>query len=193
MSSWPPQIVCGVVQPAARLDDRELGLAQGTDGPIVAILGLPVLGVREAFGADGLGELPHAALAARQLLLGLLRLLHEALRAPRALLQRGGFERYRLELRELGPHRVVSRRVVAAGPRGELALEVARPPPRARELRAGAIAFLDLRPQLPRPGTGAAVFLEHAVSLGLRIQQLGGRLRELLEPLPEILSVPGDH
>src|SRR5438128_3928273 len=66
-------------------------------------------------------------------------------------------------------------------------------PPRARELRARAITLLDLRPQLPRPGTGAAAVLEHPVSLGLCIQQLGGRLGELLEPLPEVLPVPGDH
>src|SRR2546430_10466076 len=54
-------------------------------------------------------------------------------------------------------------------------------PPRAGELRARAVALLDLRAQLSRPRTGATAFLEHAVSLGLRIEQLGGRLGELLE------------
>src|SRR2546429_9340060 len=56
-----------------------------------------------------------------------------------------------------------------------------------------AIALLDLRPQLSRPGAGAAALLEHAVALGLRIRQLGRRLGELLEALPEILPVPGAH
>src|SRR5207237_764002 len=97
------------------------------------------------------------------------------------------------ELRELGPHGVVPCRVVAGGPRGQPTLEVACPPARAHQLRARAIALLDLRPQLSRPGAGAAALLEHAVALGLRIRQLGRRLGELLEALPEILPVPGDH
>jgi len=37
-------------------DDRELGFAQRPHGPIRTILRLPVLGVREALGANGLGE-----------------------------------------------------------------------------------------------------------------------------------------
>src|SRR2546430_12454517 len=72
-----------------------------------AILPLPVFGVREALGADGVRELPHPALTRRQLVLGVLRILHEPLGASGALLQRGGLERDGLELRELGPHGVV--------------------------------------------------------------------------------------
>src|SRR2546430_16198587 len=58
-------------------------------------------------------EPPPPALPRRQLLLGVLRILHEALGASGALLQRGGLERDGLELRELGPHGVVPCRVVA--------------------------------------------------------------------------------
>jgi len=72
-------------------------------------------------------------------------------------------------------------------------LEVARPPPRAPELRARAIALFSLRPQLSGPRTGATALLEHAVPLGFGIEQLGGWLGELLEPLPEILPVSRDH
>src|SRR5947208_1172570 len=132
------QVVFGAVQLAAGLDDRELGLAQGTHRPIEAILRPPVLGVREALRTDRLGQLPHPTLAGRELLLRLHRLFHEALRAPGALLQSGRLERDGLEFRELGSHGVVSRRVVAGRPCGELALELARPPPRAGELRARA-------------------------------------------------------
>src|SRR5436309_3228965 len=96
-------------------------------------------------------------------------------------------------LRDLGPHAVAPCRVVAGGPPGQPTRAVACPPARAYQLRARAIALLDLRPQLSRPGAGAAALLEHAVALGLRIQQLGRRLGELLEALPEILPVPGDH
>src|SRR5207249_2984511 len=159
----------GAAQLAAGLDHGELGLAERTHGPIVAILGLPVPGVREALRADRLGELPHPALAGRELVLGLLGLLYEPLRAPGALLERGGLEGHRLQLCELGPQRVVSRRVVSGRSRGDPALEVARPPPRARELRARAIARFGLRPQFSGPRTGAPALLEHAVPLGLRI------------------------
>src|SRR5947208_4296262 len=167
------QVLFGAAQLAAGLDHREVGLGQRTNGPIVAILRLAVPGIRKALGADGLGQLPHPALARGQLLLGLLCFLHEAFGAPGALLQRGRLERHRLQFCELGPQRVVPRGVVAGRPRGEPALEVARPPPRAPELRARAIALLDLRAQLPRPSTGVTALLEHAVSLGLRVEQLG--------------------
>ncbi len=128
-----------------------------------------------------------------QLLLGVLRILHEALGASGALLQRGGLERDGLELGELGPDRVVSRRVVARRAGGQAALDLGRPPPRARELRARAIALFQLRPQLARPGGGAAALLEHAVPLGFRVEQLARRRSELLESLPKVLPVPGDH
>src|SRR5207253_10399295 len=146
-------------------------------------LGLPVFGVGDALGTYGVAELRHPALTRRQLLVGVSRILHEALGASAALLERGGLERDGLELRELGPHGVVPCRVVAGGPRGQPTLEVACPPARAHQLRARAIALLDLRPQLSRPGAGAAALLEHAVALGLRIRQLGRRLGELLEAL----------
>src|SRR4029077_275268 len=97
------QVFFGAIQLAAGFDHRELGLAQRADGSIVAILRLAVPGVGEAFGADGLGEVSHPALPGRELLLGLLRLLYEALRAPGALLQRGGLERHRLPPREPRP------------------------------------------------------------------------------------------
>src|SRR6185312_4523449 len=87
------QVVLGAIHLAPSLDDRQLGLAQGAHRPIVAILRLPVFGVREALGADGVRELPHPALTRRQLLLGVLRILHEALGASGAFLQRGGLER----------------------------------------------------------------------------------------------------
>src|SRR2546429_7749798 len=92
---------------------------------------MAVFGVREALGANGVSMLPHPALTRRQLVLGVLGILHEPLGASGALLQRGGLERDGLELRELGPHGVVPCRVVAGGPRGQPAPEVACPPARA--------------------------------------------------------------
>src|SRR4029077_6830276 len=158
-----PQGFFGAIQPAAGFDHRELGLAQRTDGPIVAILRLAVPGVGEALGADGLREVSPPALARRQLLLGLLRLLYEALRAPGALLQRGGLERHRLQLREPGPPRrgagrglapragpapprVLSSRATPGGPRLYRTRGPSPPPPGAFELCARAVALLELGP-----------------------------------------------
>src|SRR3989441_12545547 len=84
----------------------------------------------------------------RELLLRLLRLLHEALGATGALLERRRFERHRLELRELGPQRVVARRVVAGRSRPELALEVPRAAARGRALGRRPMALLRPRPEL---------------------------------------------
>src|SRR2546430_13560148 len=84
-------------------------------------------------------EPPHPALTRRQLVLGVLRILHEPLGASGALLQRGGLERDGLELRELGPHGVVPCRVVAGGPRRQPAPQGACPPARAPQLPPRAI------------------------------------------------------
>src|SRR2546430_8269098 len=106
-----------------------------------AIRYLTVTGVRTAplpFRAGGARAPPPPAPTRRQLVLGVLRILHEPLGASGALLQRGGLERDGLELRELGPHGVVPCRVVAGGPRGPPAPEGPSPPAPAPPLPARA-------------------------------------------------------
>src|SRR5439155_20751876 len=49
------------------------------------------------------------------------------------------------------------------------------------------------RPELSGARARAAVFLDDGVPRRLGLRQLGGRLRQLVEPLPEVLPVPGDH
>src|SRR2546427_2854422 len=58
-------------------------------------------------------------------------------------------------------------------------------PPLSRSLRQ--------RPELSGARARAAVFLDDGVPRRLGLRQLGGRLRQLVEPLPEVLPVPGDH
>jgi len=87
----------------------------------------------------------------------------------------------------------VSRGVVARRPARELALEQRRPPARYRQLRPCPLSLLHPRPQLPRPRAGTTALVQHAVARGLGLHQLGGTLRQLLEPLPEVLAVARDH
>src|SRR2546429_199754 len=192
-SGWPARPRAGGWRPPGASGPPPRAPARPPRAGVVALLPRRGRGAGDARGGARLGAPPPPPLAGRELLLGPLRLLHEALGAPGALLQRRGLERDRLELGELGPDRVVSRRVVARRACGETALELARPPPGAGELRACAIARLDLRPQLTRPGAGPAALLEDAVPLGFRIQQIAGPRSQLLESLPEVLPVPGDH
>src|SRR5207248_4373662 len=124
-----PDVVLRPRQRPPRFDHGELGLAQRAHRTVVAILGLAIALIGEALGAHRVGQLAHPPLPGRQLLLGPLRFLHQALGAARPLLERRRLQGDRLELGELGPHGVVSRGVVARRP--------ARAPRRIRP-RAGA-------------------------------------------------------
>src|SRR5438034_7060853 len=66
----------------------------------VAVFRLPVLGVGVPLGPDRVRQGCDAALRERELLLRLLRVLHEALGATGALLERRRFERHRLRSEE---------------------------------------------------------------------------------------------
>src|SRR5205823_127401 len=92
-----------------------------------AILGLAIALIGEALGAHRVGQLAHPPLPGRQLLLGPLRFLHQALGAARPLLERRRLQGDRLELGELGPHGVVSRGVVARRPARWRSSSAARP------------------------------------------------------------------
>src|SRR2546427_10545182 len=58
-------------------------------------------------------------------------------------------------------------------------------PPLSRSLRQP--------PELSGARARAAVFLDEGVPRRLGLRRLGGRLPQLVEPLPEVLPVPGDH
>src|SRR5207237_1253155 len=113
--------------------------------------------------------------------------------ASRPLLQRRRLQRDRLELGELGPHRVMPGSVVARRARCELALEQRRPAPCHGQLGTRPLSLLHLRPQLARPRAGTTALLQHPVARGLGLHQLGGPLGQLLQPLPEVLAVARDH
>src|SRR5207248_2956696 len=80
-----PDVVLRPRQRPPRFDHGELGLAQRAHRTVVAILGLAISLIGEALGAHRVGQLAHPPLPGRQLLLGPLRFLHQALGAPRPL------------------------------------------------------------------------------------------------------------
>src|SRR3989442_1565101 len=64
---------------------------------------------------------------------------------------------------------------------------------RARAAGGPPMAPRRQRPGLSRAPARAAVSLDDGVPRPLGLRQLGGRLRQRVEPLPEVLPVPGDH
>jgi len=179
------QGLLGAVQLAAASTTRARP-RERSDGPIVAILRLAVPASRSPRADASVRYAPGARRSTAAV--GLLRLLHETLRAPGTLLQRGGLERHRLELRELGPHRSCR---AARSPRSRSQLR-SRSPAAAARLRAARP-----RDRAPRAAPAAPAralaprFLQHAVSLGLRVSSLAAPARAARAC--RNISVPGDH
>ena len=180
-------------QLAAGLRHRQLRLPQRPRRAVVPVARPRERVLREPLGRHRCGELPRPPLVHGQRLLGELGFLDQDLRPLRPLGEFRRLERHRLELRELGPDRVVSLRVVAGRPRANQPVEHPGPGLEATTLRGRAVALLALGAQLAGALARPAAFDQQCFACRLRGGHRLGRLGQLLEALPEILAVVHDR